>query len=120
MKEQELVRGPGVSGSDIAEIKARYEAATGGPWKLDVRWPDDVLSYGGNTVCRLKHPFDDMMLEGNVANDKDFIAYARTDIPALVEALEEAQGKLDAVEEWNKSFGGTVLYEHLARILKGD
>ncbi len=39
---------------------------------------------------------------------------------ALERLLAEAQGKLDAVEEWNKSFGGTVLYEHLARILKGE
>jgi hypothetical protein len=40
--------------------------------------------------------------------------------PCTKHRLAEARGKLDAVQEWNKSFGGIVLHVGLARILKGE
>ena len=101
MKEQGQALGRTVSGSrlDLPAIKKLCEAASPGPWKLDSRWPNDVLSYGSNTICRLKHPYDDSMLKGNVANDQNFIAAARTLVPQLVEALEEALKLLRRVVE---------------------
>lgn len=80
----------------IAEIRARADAATPGPWK----W------WTSNSWNRLKR--DDLGVTQNVAEpfvnqydrhpdlsinkaDMNFIAHARTDIPALLSALEAAQ-----------------------------
>ncbi len=71
---------------NIPEIKARYAAAIPEPWTLrreDDGGPNvDVMS--GKTVIAAM---------GDFYPEAEFIANARTDIPALVEALEEAQKK---------------------------
>ena len=59
-------------------IRARCEAATSGPWTAH-RYP--VEDYNGNHIC------------GDITHgsDKLFIAHARQDIPALLDALDEAE-----------------------------
>lgn len=88
---------------EIEEIKARAEAATPGPWK----W------WTSNSWNRLKR--DDCGVTQNVAepfvsrsdnhpglsiNEEDmaFIAHARTDIPALLSALEAEKKRADEAE----------------------
>ena len=69
----------------LAEVQARTDKATGGPWT----WTDGVrqrllggASHDSSEIVRcaaLLHP---------AAADAEFIAHARTDVPALVAALE--------------------------------
>jgi hypothetical protein len=74
---------------NIPEIKARYEAAP-----------------GRRVVCDNKA-------------DAEFIEHARADLRAVVTALEEAQGKLDAALNW---IGGCSCKHcpEIRRILKGE
>lgn len=67
----------------IDEIKLRCEAATPGPWRIDILRMlkprvEDVYRIGAGGLP-----------EGSSSNNAEFIAHARTDIPKLVEALEK-------------------------------
>ena len=79
----------------LDEIEARANAATEGPWE----WEGEAKGEweeGANSLVPSRRP-DDPVLYGygydasgiEVSNDADaeFIAHARTDVPALVEAL---------------------------------
>ncbi len=71
---------------DIPAIKKLCEAATPEPWRVE-------------TFVRLFEVFDEH--GSSIYNGKDnrkFIAQARTLVPQLVEALEEAQGQLARIE----------------------
>lgn len=77
-----------ISQKELSEIKERAEKATAGPWELEYDSYRDSF-----TVPKLKS-----VCEGCVGSteftDNDnakFIAASRTDIPKLVEALEESQ-----------------------------
>ena len=78
---------------DIPEIKERYEAATEGPWEAseDIRTHAMVVFQPENGGL--------VIHDGECLSDADanFIAHARTDIPALVTALEEAQELLQTL-----------------------
>lgn len=87
---------------DIAAIKARADKATAGPWANDAPacvaklWPEG----GKMTVATAPHE-----TFFGIAN-AEFIAHARTDIPALLTALEaseaarlKAEQERDAVKE---------------------
>ena len=75
---------------DLNAIKARANAATEGPWGVkDARvFGDD----GRTQVCTLS---------GTRAwlPDAEFIAHARTDVPALVAEVERLRGVVDRVRE---------------------
>jgi hypothetical protein len=90
--------GSKMSDLDVEAIEARCEAATPGPWEwserrqwltgpdyADVIEPDDVdcgsWCQGGSSKIRWDRP----------EADADFIAHARSDIPALLTALSESQ-----------------------------
>ena len=80
------------------EIKARAEAATPAPWY----WEDDILCAPEPYYVVLKPFYDDNT--GKVStcifdNDKEFIAHAREDIPALIAENERLQKQLDAAVE---------------------
>lgn len=68
----------------LAEIKARDQAATPGPWKMENK-PKGSGFFG--TI----HGKAGVSFSGNRA-DNEFIANARTDIPALVEEVERLHG----------------------------
>lgn len=89
-------------------IEARANAATDGPWEVDRYWwkprspaiPDQwmlgILGEG-DEICAV-HESDDGSRE-----DAEFIAHARTDVPALVTALRaerEATEALGGMFEW--------------------
>lgn len=86
----------------LDEIKARAEAATEGPWEwtqyrvptlegwkgdpANYRWQTEVLEADHNGECGCRSA---CQLELTVdPADAEFIAHARTDVPALVAAVE--------------------------------
>lgn len=86
----------------LAEIKARAAAATEGPWEwtqyrvptlegwkgdpATYRWQTEVLEADHNGECGCRSA---CQLELTVLPpDAEFIAHARTDVPALVAAVE--------------------------------
>ena len=84
----------------LDEIEARANAATEGPW--EVNGPDQpwaIISHGSDSVLHAyeqHHPYcegcecgdsrSEVALSGE---DAEFIAHARTDVPALLDALEK-------------------------------
>jgi hypothetical protein len=77
--------------------RERCEAATPVPW-VQSNTHSDVLGPTLAIIARLR-------LETNHEANLDFIAHARSDLPTALEALEEAQRKLEAVREWSESPG---------------
>lgn len=78
-------------------IRKRCEAATAGPWE----WKDVTESFlfgpesmwVGEVINReLPEPIE------NSKHDVEFIAHARTDIPALLSALDEAEKRIASLE----------------------
>jgi hypothetical protein len=77
----------------LAEIQARAEKATDGPWWAeftleDLSWREGsygVLAQEADPV-RISDP-DLTTPEAQTKSDAEFIAHARTDVPVLVEAL---------------------------------
>lgn len=75
--------------ADLAAIRQRAEQATKGPWGYDLNGYVAYVERGGewgNTICALP-------VTGRRHEDGEFLAHARTDIPALLDrlALLEAQ-----------------------------
>ena len=71
----------------LREIEARAEAATPGPWRRGV----------GNTAMRVcsAYPAKSYFIcEGTNADDLEFAAHAREDIPALVAEVRRLQRDL--------------------------
>ena len=79
----------------LNEIEARANAATEGPWEWEgeakAEWEE-----GANSLVPSRHPDDPVLygygydasgIEVKTPADAEFIAHARTDVPALVEAL---------------------------------
>lgn len=95
---------------DLDVIRARADAATPGPWRRhDTHLPHGgytatVLSGEGNATDLIawlptwsEEPWD---TRRNCWNDAEFVAAARTDVPALlaeVERLQEAVVAVDAI-----------------------
>lgn len=91
---------------DVAAIRARLEAATPGPWAIPnanvfrVIAPDAEHHNPkqGRTPPYPWRIVADMGDEGTAAADATFIAYARTDIPALLDALAERDARIAELE----------------------
>ena len=112
----------------LAEIKKRAEAATEGPWKKDqlevVAYPKNRTSFD---VCNISpEPSYDEAFSNTV-----FIAHSRSDIPDLIEALEEAwefakiiQGlkdfHIDPEKPWEAQHYITIDLPHYADVLLGE
>jgi hypothetical protein len=91
----------------IDEIRARCEAATEGPWW----WPfgsEALLVEKCGYYCdeKIGHVDHEVVIgryggQPHYVKLKDarFIAHARTDIPALLDALEEAQREVEGLRE---------------------
>ena len=94
---------------DLDAIEARANAATDGPWgypfagKNRITTPVDIdvteADWGGEN---LREYVLSCLADRNAwrAADAEFIAHARTDVPALVAALREARDLLNAKESW--------------------
>lgn len=76
--------------TEIKQIKDRCERATKGPWISFVEGRDHT---SGSSFIRTA--CDDIELTGASADDQDFIAHARQDIPALIEEICRLRKILD-------------------------
>lgn len=70
--------------SELQAIEARAEAATEGPWHSE----DGLVDMG------MDKPTIDLIREDNCRANADFIAAARTDIPALVAEVRRLREEL--------------------------
>ena len=82
----------------LNEIEARANAATEGPWewegKSDEMWPqgeNSLMATGGAEpeYVLMAWGYDAYGITAECDADAEFIAHARTDVPALVAALYE-------------------------------
>jgi hypothetical protein len=113
---------------DLAAIEARVGAATEGPWECSLVGIDaPVDEYVVQTealadvVCRL-NPAEEF-IEGPTASplaDAEFIAHARTDVPALVARVRELEEHADhtsCVQAWtNLAARATAAEAVVARV----
>lgn len=99
----------------LAEIKAREQAATPGPWSVDTNEPfsrqiNGVFADEQKRYVFYHDPDDDNTVS---KNDAAFIAKARTDIPALVAEVERLKKEntsqveyinelADSIDNWRK------------------
>lgn len=74
----------------LAEIRARCEAATPGPWS-------PVIGYIEEGYSTLLPTADDQ--NPMTSADQAFIGHARTDIPDLLSALEASERERDVLRE---------------------
>ena len=87
---------------DLDGIEARCEAATPGPWTMRDGWgfTDESMRCervaGAEQTTVLRASERTSCLEGR-REDFEFIARARTDIPALIARVRELEKALDAV-----------------------
>ncbi len=90
----------------LAEIKAREQDATPGPWVsiFDLKGFTvyDMSGEKGKIIAKLRNT-----KHGNQRSDASFIAHSRTDIPALITEVERLNAEL-------------IDYPHLERVLKGQ
>jgi len=88
----------------LDEIEARADAATEGPWE----WHPYMGS--GATLAKPNHPFHERNILKTtddwppVADDAEFIAHARTDIPALLAEVRRLQAAADRVRALHVPF----------------
>ena len=86
----------------LAEIEARANAATQGPWE----WHPYMGS--GATLAKPNHPFHELNILKTtddwppVAADAEFIAAARTDVPALLAEVRRLQAAVERVRELHR------------------
>ena len=78
----------------VAEIEARAEKATPGPWK-----PKVVSSCYGTNGVSAGSCEDVVGMHGASAANCDFIAHAREDVPTLCAMWREAIAERDALRE---------------------
>ena len=86
----------------LAEIKARYTAASDAPWSYDPEdgWIESDGKCGGGIAMMHPHGNINTVIKHNETFSKDdaeFITHARTDVPDLVETLEGACRLLDTL-----------------------
>lgn len=111
----------------LAEIKARSERATPGPWKADTGVRGDCVVWGPNGRFLLnaqaephwrEYPGETRSVSFDVdARDVEFIAHNREDVPALVEALEGVLTAMDELDEARAS-GGIYTYGQIQQKIR--
>lgn len=103
-----------ISNDQIEEIRGRAEAATPGPW-LACETVKPVKGYGTELVGYEILGLHDAVVHSETTGffelaDAEFAAHARTDIPALLSALQEAREeiqRLDKAWAWWRSAADT-------------
>ena len=123
---------------ETAAIKARAEKATPGPWRsmrdgnqyINTGYIPTKKCVGASKIEEIPRPWNPhaYLAFGMSAEmfeisrfldaDADFIAQAREDIPALLSALEAAEGTLVEIEEyWNGNENHGAMSDALDHIL---
>ena len=110
----------------LNEIEARANAATEGPWTPDEY--TEVDPDGFYELARVIAPDPDgddwcaigVVHTGILRPDADFIAHARTDVPALVAALRAVLTLADHVEElYPRAVGYSLAIRDFRRAIEG-
>lgn len=99
----------------IAEIRARAEATTPGPWRArDAEFFQHIILGPGPTDELGESRPQVVAATQNVGwrSNAEFIAHARTDVPALLDALDAAEATVarvrGLVEDWFPTSGDLV------------
>ena len=93
---------------DTAAAKKRCEAATEGPWIAEL---DYVAAFipgkrpNGEIIGRWQTSISGLLSDEQRQANAEFAAHARSDLPAALEALEEAQGALKVIGDMHRSDG---------------
>ena len=86
-----------MSADRLAEIRARAEAATPGPWTLGpCSHGGQILQRGDDSSRETRHPQTYLQIVPD--SDAEFIAHARTDIPYLLGRIEHLEHLRDDAE----------------------
>ena len=81
----------------IAEIRARVEAATPGPWEVDDKYSDQFVVCELDEYVAVSASTDaDIGLDGRA--DAEFIAHARQDVPDLLDERDVLIQRLATME----------------------
>lgn len=85
---------------EIDRIRKRAAKAREGAW-YSPRGPDGETDYPGyDSDCVYTRGDDEVLIaQGCHPDDADFIAHARLDVPALLDALEASQDRVRRLEE---------------------
>lgn len=83
-----------MTNQELAEIQARCDRASPGPWKSMVEGRDH--SSGSSFIMRgpPEARAEDLELTGATPDDQDFIAHARDDVPRLLEEVRQLRSRL--------------------------
>jgi len=81
---------------EIAEIEARADAATQGPWTLEKGF---ICSGGYQDGVSIAVRLMRLDTDPFAGDDGPFIAHSRTDIPRLLETIRELQEELKIARE---------------------
>ena len=87
----------------LANIQARADAATEGPWKIEPVESGRFAAveshvYSARGIHILLSPGDGQAAQAT-NHDAEFIAAARTDVPALLALVREQQDRIERVRE---------------------
>ena len=83
----------------LDEVQQRADAATKGPWGFQY-WSEHPLPSGeyAESILYADDAFDGELVRGLDNEDGEFIAAARTDLPAAVSALRAVLAECDYLE----------------------
>ena len=98
------------SDADLAQIKAREQAATEGPWKAYFGQVSTVARAATST--RRAEPSQEICDPGN-EDDAEFIAHARTDVPVLLREEEALRAERDTARAAVEAVADAVLARHV-------
>jgi len=99
-----------VTTDELAAIRARCDAATPGPWRFGVGdrkyiGQSELLVVACDEARELDIALVDVEGGGYHHQDAEFIAHARTDVPALVARVEELEAALAKVDGLWDAYG---------------
>lgn len=84
-----------LTSAEVAEVQARCDRASPGPWRSMIEGRDHT---SGSSFIMTGPPSErgpDIELSGATADDQEFIAHARQDVPRLLDELARLQSELN-------------------------
>lgn len=84
-----------MTNDQLKEIRARADKATAGPW---VFCKDSASKFWCWIIALTPYPWNAICQHKSSDADAEFIAHARTDIPALLEEVDRLRQKISVIE----------------------
>lgn len=93
---------------DVAAVRARAEAATPGPWRVVEEHGRDIADEGWSQVTiqsevGLRDEVAEVIDDERTDENAEFIAAARADVPALLDALAAANAEIARLYELRRA-----------------